>query len=218
MAIDRALLDDYVAGGPPTLRLYDWTPTTLSLGYAQPWTDVDHAACDRAGVMVVRRPTGGRAVLHGLGDLTYSLVASEREGFPTSVAGSYGRIAEAIALALTRMGIDATLAPGDRRPGVSAACFETATRADLMAQGRKLVGSAQLRVHGGFLQHGTILLTQDPAAISPLLNRRKAPEGMTNLKELLGRAPSQHEVAEALVAGFSRALGIALNEEAVPIG
>ncbi len=209
MAADLAILETYRQGKAlPTLRLYDWDVPTLSLGYAQRTSEVDVVACEGRGVARVRRPTGGRAVLHGAGDLTYSVVASGAEGFPESVAGSYARIAEALVLGFQSLGLLMQVAPGERSSGTTSACFGSSTRADMLAAGRKLVGSAQLRREGGFLQHGAVMLTQQPEAIADLLVAREAPTGMTNLAAELGRVPDPEAVREAVVRGFEQAFGI----------
>lgn len=212
MAVDVSILEAYRRGqAPPTLRLYDWAHPTLSIGYAQPLAEVDLARCRQQGIRVVRRPTGGRAVLHGAGDLTYALIASESEGFPPDLSGTYRRIAQAIAEALSRLGVSAELLPGERTAPGASACFATGTRADLLAQGMKLVGSAQLRRQGGFLQHGALMLTQEPAAIQSLLGTKEPPARMTNLQRLIGRADREWVRAE-LATGLARALGIAWLE------
>lgn len=209
MAVDLAVLEAYRQGAAlPTLRLYDWAEPTLSLGYAQPERDVDRAACARQGVRLVRRPTGGRAVLHGAGDVTYAVVASGAEGFADNVAGSYARIAQALVMGFGSLGLSLRVAPGERSNGTTSACFGSSTRADMLASGRKLVGSAQLRRDGGFLQHGAVMLTQEPEAIAPLLVAAQAPGGMTNLASQLGRNPDPEEVRQAVVAGFEAAFGI----------
>lgn len=209
MAVDLAVLEAYRQGTAlPTLRLYDWSEPTLSLGYAQAAEDVDRTACAEGGVRLVRRPTGGRAVLHGAGDVTYAVVASSAEGFPESVAGSYAMIAQALALGFGSLGLSLQVAAGERGAGGSSACFGSATRADMLAAGRKLVGSAQVRREGGFLQHGAVMLTQEPEAILELLIARQAPKGMTNLATELGRAPDPEAVFQAVIAGFEAAFGI----------
>ncbi|HEY9900145.1 MAG TPA: biotin/lipoate A/B protein ligase family protein [Pantanalinema sp.] len=216
MAVDEAILEAYRAGeAPPTLRLYDWQCPTLSLGYAQRATDVAFEACEREGVEVVRRPTGGRAVLHGVGDLTYAVVASGAEGFPESVADSYCMIAKAIIASLQGLGLDAELTPGARGSGNASACFATATKADLTASGLKVVGSAQVRRQGGFLQHGTLMLTQGPEAIAPLLVSGVPPKGMASLSALKGEAIEAQSVRRSLIEGFARAFGIELVEGAL---
>lgn len=208
MAVDSAILEAYRQGkAPPTLRLYDWSKPTLSLGYAQQLADVNHEACERQGISLVRRPTGGRAVLHGAGDLTYAVIASEREGFPSNVAGAYCMIAKAIVQSLSMLQIDVALAPGTQKQTNSSACFSTSTEADLVANGQKLVGSAQVRRDGGFLQHGALMLSQDPGAITPFL-RESSPTGMTNITALLGQEPDCQLVREALIAGFKEAFDL----------
>jgi lipoate-protein ligase A len=212
MAVDEAILEAYRAGeAPPTLRLYDWERPTLSLGYAQRTTDVAFAVCEHQGVEVVRRPTGGRAVLHGVGDLTYAVVASRAEGFPESVFDSYCLIAKAIIASLDTLGLEAELTPGTRSSGPQSACFATATKADLTAMGLKVVGSAQVRRQGGFLQHGTLMLTQEADAIAPLLVSGVPPKGMASLAALKGEAIDAQVVRRALVEGFERAFGIRLE-------
>lgn len=209
MAVDVAILEAYRHGqAPPTLRLYDWAHPTLSIGYAQPLVEIDLARCRQLGVAVVRRPTGGRAVLHGVGDLTYALIASELEGFPPDLSGTYRRIAQAIAEALLRLGVSAELRPGERTAPGASACFATGTHADLLAGGMKLVGSAQLRRHGGFLQHGALMLTQEPAEILSLLGAKEPPARMTNLQRLIGRADREW-VRTELAKGLAQALGVA---------
>lgn len=209
MAADLAILEAYRQGAAlPTLRLYDWIRPTLSLGYAQRAEDVDLATCSARGVEQVRRPTGGRAVLHGAGDLTYAVVASGAEGFADSVAGSYARIAQALVVGFESLGLALRVAPGERARGMTAACFGSSTRADMLAAGRKLVGSAQLRREGGFLQHGAVMLTQEPGAIADLLLAREAPKGMTNLASELGCVPDPEAVRRAIVTGFEAAFGI----------
>lgn len=212
MAVDTVVLEAYRRGeSPPTLRLYDWAQPTLSLGYAQKLVDVNQEACAVRGVALVRRPTGGRAVLHGVGDLTYAVVASEQEGFPGHVSGSYCLIAKAIVRALRKLQIDVALAPGTQAPTSTSACFSTSTEADLVANGRKLVGSAQVRRDGGFLQHGALMLSQDPGAIGPFLHD-SGPTGMTSLQALLGTVPSREQIRAALMAGFQEAFDIEWSE------
>lgn len=208
MALDEALLESHRLGfTPPTLRFYSWTPPALSLGYAQPLDDVDLDACRREGLAVVRRPTGGRAVLHR-GELTYSLVASE--GFPASVSGTYQRITEVLARAFSRLGVDLTIEPGKLTRSTTASCFQSATRADLLALGRKLVGSAQTRRDGAFLQHGSVMLTQLPDEIGRVLKGGGGSEGATCLEALLGRVPEREAIARAIAEAVTEAWGVML--------
>ena len=167
MAVDEALLLSHEGGqSPSTLRVYTWSSPTLSLGYAQNVAkEVDAAACRRHGVTLVRRPTGGRAVLHDQ-EATYSVVMplqlANREG---SITEHYHRIGLALEAALRHAGLAVRL----ERPSVlaaaprsaSPACFAALSRFELSAAGRKLVGSAQKRGRRSLLQHGSIPLSMD---------------------------------------------------------
>src|SRR2546425_560792 len=158
MAVDEVLLDG-VAGGatPPTLRFYQWTPPCLSLGYFQPIDVVDFDACRALRVEVVRRATGGRAILHDR-ELTYSvalpLSVLRHDG---GVLLSYYRLSLALQDGLWRLGVPATLAPESAASGPSVhgpVCFDRPSAHEILLKGRKLAGSAQMRRGGGLLQHG----------------------------------------------------------------
>src|SRR2546426_8535464 len=161
MAVDEVLLDGVAAGTtPPTLRFYAWTPPCLSLGYFQPFDVVDLDGCRALGVEVVRRPTGGRAILHDR-ELTYSLA------LPASMLGQDGGVlpsSHGLSLALQdgrrQLGVPATLAPQSASSsGVHGpACFDRPSAHEILLHGRKLVGSAQMRRGRGVLQHGSILI------------------------------------------------------------
>jgi len=203
MALDEALLEAHREGlSPPTLRLYGWARPTVSLGYAQRAEPAQVAAWREAGAEVVRRPTGGRAVVHA-GDLTYSIVTS---GLPAGVAASYSVLAEALALGLTRLGLPAGLAPGGASPGRSPACFASTTQADLGVGGHKLVGSAQVRRQGAVLQHGSTYVSR-----TPWLRLLPGSEALRTLEEALGRPVGVDEAGAALIAGVSEALGVGLT-------
>ena len=205
MGIDRVLLASAAAGGPPTLRFYRWLGPWLSIGYAQACRPECIAACAGAGVGVVRRPTGGSAVLHG-GDLTYALAAPE-SALPPGLRASYELIAAALLSALRSLGVDAEL--GDAWPGSTGAgwrrfdCFAQPAAHELCAGGLKLVGSAQRRAAGAVLQHGSIRVLPDPA-------RARRAAGLdasraTSLREL-GFMHSVQAVRTACIAAFARQL------------
>lgn len=214
MAEDVALLQ---GDGPlPVLRLYGWRVPTLSLGYSQdPDGVVDFDAAARLGIPVVRRPTGGGAVLHdGRLEVTYSVVADEA-GLPASVVDAYRLFASALVAALGVLGIEAELAaavvPAADRTAV---CFESASRYELLVGGRKTVGSAQCRRGGRVLQHGAVPLRLDPArAVAALRtdDRVRSAERLARhaagLEEAAGRPLGAQAVRAALVTGFERALG-----------
>ncbi len=203
MALDEALLDTLCKGeGRPTLRFYGWDPPALSLGYAQPSDSVDFAACRVRGVDVVRRPTGGRIVLH-VQELTYAVILPAGH---ESIAQSYCRISKALAQAIAGLGIQADLAPGAAHAAGLADCFAISTAADLVAGGRKLVGSAQVRRHGCFLQHGAIKLAPAAIALADLLPDQAIARPAT-LADFLDEDPQT--LAGELARAIARELGVA---------
>ncbi len=200
MALDEALMDRARRTGQRVLRVYGWSVPTLSLGRNQRargfFTPERAHAC---GIQVVRRMTGGRALLHDH-EVTYSVtapVASEQ-----TLRDSYAAVNRLLLRALQTLGVPATLAaPRERAPRpASAPCFERPTVGEIVVEGRKLVGSAQLRDHEAFLQHGSILIDDDQGQIERLATTpvgRAAPAA--TLRAVLGRAPEFAEVAAALV-------------------
>src|SRR5262245_42059911 len=174
MALDEALLRSRIrASGPPTVRFYGWRPATVSLGYAQAIDGiVDRARCQALGIGLVRRPTGGSALLHEPPEreVTYS-VAARAGSCPgrDDVLESYRVLGVGLAGGLARLGVEARLAPlvrGRRDPaGAPAFCFRRAGAYEIAVGERKLVGSAQRRQRGAFLQHGAVLLGADPVRI-----------------------------------------------------
>jgi lipoate-protein ligase A len=218
MAVDEAILRAVAAEqAPPTLRLYAWRPACLSLGRAQPLADVDREALHAAGFGLVRRPTGGKAILHA-DELTYSLIAPEKE--PRVAGGiveSYRRLSAGLVRALERLG--ATGIETDRRAEWRApegpVCFEEPSAYEITAGGRKLVGSAQMRAQCVVLQHGAIPLVGDVARICLVLADHPGPAYVhsraTTVEEALGRAIAWDEAAEALAAGFAEALNLHLE-------
>jgi len=221
MAIDQALLDAVARGAPPVVRLYRWSPATLSFGRNQPARDLYDidAAADR-GITFVRRPTGGQAVLHHH-ELTYAVVAPvARVGRPRS---AYRRINEALVIGLRELGVAAAMADGGGPPGQrnwSDACFQRPERGEVVVGGRKLVGSAQRTERHTILQHGSILVGGTQAAAEELLlptgsggaqgARPGADPGWTTLEAELGRRPSLDALGAAVVHGFTTVLGTSL--------
>lgn len=222
MAVDEAIAEACAAGNvPPTLRVYGWAPPALSLGYFQSIAEVDETACAAAGVDIVRRLTGGRAILHDR-ELTYSVVLPER-WLPGSVTAAYRTLAGALVRGLSELGPGITLEPErrGREAAASAACFDRPASYEVTAQGRKLAGSAQTRRLGCILQHGSIPLALDPAAIFRLLRLTPAEQARQaqhlarqaiSLAEALGREPSWAEAADALVVGWEQEFGLTMQE------
>ena len=218
MAIDEAILEAYEGGGsarPPTLRLYGWSTPTYSLGRTQ--RSVTDAAIERlvaAGFEVVRRPTGGEAVLHEH-ERTYAVVgALGSEAFPGGVVATYARIARALVASLERLGTRGIAsAPKGSAPRAprSSVCFERLSGCEVTAGGRKLVGSAQARRRGAFLQHGSIPIRLDARRLAEAAGRPVDGEAFTDLATALGHEPAADEIDRALVVGFEEVFGATLR-------
>lgn len=179
MALDEALLESVASGrSGPILRLYGWQPATVTLGYAQRGSDVVNlAACRALGLDVVRRCTGGRAVLHDE-EVTYAVIAPERGGgFPGGILANYGVIAGILGTALRSLELDVTeqaqRSSGKGEEGFErSACFTAPASFEQVCAGRKVTGSAQKRLGGAFLQHGSIPLDLDPVRLFTALDTR----------------------------------------------
>lgn len=162
MAIDQAIAESTARGeSPTTLRFYRWSPPAISLGRHQPASDIDLDAAYARGYDLVRRTTGGRAILH-TDELTYSVAGPDSEPIlGGGVMESYLRLSNALVLGLQRAGlVDVGKADGGVRagPNVSAACFEVPSAYEILWHGKKLLGSAQSRRGGHVLQHGSLPL------------------------------------------------------------
>jgi lipoyl(octanoyl) transferase len=217
MAADEALLDEVAAGAPPALRLYRWSRPALSLGRFQPDADADADACARLGVEVVRRPTGGRGVLHG-GDLTYAVAMPRPAGPEGGVDQVYRQLAAGLIAGLARLGVEAAVARHEGPAGP--VCFGGQQGADLRVGDRKLCGSAQVRRAGAVLQHGSVLLRRLPfdethllvvRPGAPVISSERLRAATVTLGEL-GAPCGVYQVARALVEGFARALNLDLRE------
>ncbi len=222
MATDEALLEG-VAAGAPALRVYGWQPPAVSFGYGQqPGREVDLDKCRAAGIEVVRRLTGGRAVLHW-DELTYSVLCREDDpqcGGP--ISHTYRRIGEALVTGLRLYGVEAALERAPARPlrprvaGVSEPCFSSLARWEVKCRGRKLIGSAQRRVRGAVLQHGSLLTGPRHRRLLELLppgaaggeGARRLEEGSTFLAECAAGPVDLGRLAACLAEGFGRCLGV----------
>jgi lipoate-protein ligase A len=230
MAVDEAILRAVVNGQVlPTLRLYAWEPPCLSLGRSQKVTDVDLDALRGAGYGLVRRPTGGKAILH-VDELTYSVIVPQGDPrMAGGIVGSYRRLSMALVRGLERLSVIGIVA--DRRaengPLEGPVCFEVPSDYEITVGGRKLVGSAQMRSQGVVLQHGTLPLWGDITRICSLLVARPDPAKVraraTTVERALGGAgPTQSErpvtweqAAGALVEGFREVLNLDLEPGAL---
>lgn len=213
MARDHALAA-LARPGTGTLRFYRWSPATLSLGRNEPVTRGYRELLRRDRRMgVVRRPTGGRAVLHDR-ELTYSVVLPLRAS--GGLRPAYRRINEGLLAGLRRLGVDAALAAGRTRNPGSGPCFLDPAEGEVVVGGRKLVGSAQARIGGAILQHGSLLLVANQEALCAGRreeHRRRALKGNgaselsrprlpATLAGVLGEVPPWERLVEALVCGF----------------
>jgi len=231
MAIDEALLRGVADGtSPPTVRVFGWRPPTVSIGHGQlAERELEMAACRTAGVGVVRRPTGGRAVLHA-GELTYSVSGlAVRDGLGRTVMETYRLIAEALVRGLGRLGVEAELSeletsPRPRGERATPPCFASAGRYEIVVGGRKLVGSAQRRLGEAILQHGSLLIDASHSGIAGLLRipegereavRRALAMKTTDLAGILGRTPDFDEVASAILSGFEDEWSVKLARTAL---
>ncbi len=224
MGRDAELLAAHRSDTAPTLRLYTWSPAAVSVGFMQRAEDLlDLEACRAAGIDVVRRPTGGRAILHWE-EITYAIVAATGDArFGANLAATQARIGACLASALRELGVDAALsrpALDPERRLLRAPCFVSPGRAELLVDGRKLVGSAQRRSRDAFLQHGSLLAgraherlvelladTRRDPALGKALQERLRRE-TTTLADVLGSAPSYPALVAALVHGFCTELDL----------
>ena len=200
MALDEAIARRVGSGErPPTLRLYGWSPEAVSIGFFQEVREeVDLEFCRRRGIELVRRLTGGGAVVHSRDELTYSLAVGEGDlMIPRDVQESYGRICVPIVSSLRRLGVDASFRPVN----------------DIEVSGRKISGSAQTRRFGAVLQHGTILLDLDYTLLSALKVSAEKLKGkgastagdrIKTLRQILGRPIGHQEMGRIVVEEFSR--------------
>ncbi|HEV2013667.1 MAG TPA: biotin/lipoate A/B protein ligase family protein [Candidatus Dormibacteraeota bacterium] len=218
MAVDEVLLDGVAAGSAsPTLRFYQWAPPCLSLGYFQPFEVVDVDSCRALGVEVVRRPTGGRAILHDR-ELTYSVaLPAGLLGHDGGVLPSYHRLSLALEAGLNRLGVPVTLAP-EWAPQPARvhgpACFDRPSAHEILLGGRKLVGSAQVRRATAILQHGSILIEPRIARLLACLRLPDGPEtgliedSVAGLAEVGSFEPAR--IAGALADAFGERFGVAV--------
>ncbi len=223
MAIDEAI---FRAGRQremsPTLRLYGWESPAVSLGYFQnAEREINCGYCHDRGIDIVRRPTGGRAVLHG-DDLTYSLVAGESSRhFSSDIIKTYRIISGCIIRGLEKSGVEAEMVEKGRSGSESAEpfCFAASYRNELLADGKKICGSAQVRAKGMFLQQGSLLMDFDPVAVCAAIitkdaeAKEKALEAsVTSIRKSVGDNVGIDTLCRNIAAGFEEVLNIRLIE------
>lgn len=231
MALDEALLDWHSTGKiPPVIRFYGWDPATLSIGYFQKVEkEIDMEAVKELNLGFVRRPTGGRGVLHEH-ELTYSVIVTEEHpNMPKTVTEAYRVISEGILKGFHFLGLDAYFSvpkteeqKNSLKNPRSAVCFDAPSWYELVVEGRKVAGSAQTRQKGVILQHGSILLDLDEDKLFRLFKYKN-----DKIKQLMQTAFKEKAVAinnltskeitidmakAAFKSGFEEGLNIVLEE------
>ena len=225
MAVDEAILEAVEEGkSPTTLRLYGWEPACLSIGYAQSYNDVEEERVAERGWDVVRRLTGGRAILHG-DELTYAIIAPlDDPRLSGDITQSYGRLSKALLHGLRILGlkVEAESKGVNSNSNINEPiCFEVPSNNEIVADGKKLIGSAQARRKKAVLQHGTLPLFGDLTRITDALryesDERRNADGIkllgraTTVEAVVGRRVEWEEAANAIAAGFEEALNITLE-------
>lgn len=194
--------------GNAFFRVYGWDAPTLSLGRNQRARGLyDLESAKRLGVAIVRRPTGGRALLHHR-EITYSVAMPARSA--SAASDAYAFINEVLLDGLRRLGVGATRATGTTHapPGLRP-CFDAPSAHEIVVGERKLVGSAQWRRDGTLLQHGSILVRDDQGMIQQLLREplTNAPAA-ASLRDALGRDPTLDEASGPLCASLESRIGV----------
>lgn len=231
MALDEALLDWHSEGLiPPVIRFYEWNPATLSIGYFQTVEkEIDIEAVKRLGLGFVRRPSGGRGVLHEH-ELTYSVIVTESyPSMPATVTEAYRVISEGLLLGFQNLGLNAYFSvpnTDEQKENLknpkSAVCFDAPSWYELVVEGKKVAGSAQTRQKGVILQHGAILLDLDEDKLIQTFKfaseevREKVRKGLSqkavSINKIISKPVTMEECKMAFKKGFADALEIELVE------
>ncbi len=230
MALDEALLTWHSEGLiPPVIRFYSWQPAALSIGYFQKVEkEIDMEAVNRLGLGFVRRPTGGRGVLHEH-ELTYSIIVSEAyPDMPETVTEAYRVLSEGLLKGFQNLGLEAYFSVpdtedkrADLKKPKSAVCFDAPSWYEMVVEGKKVAGSAQTRQKGVILQHGAILIDLDADKLLSVFKfsseeakermRVKIPEKAVSINSLRSQPVTEQQCIEAFRDGFKEALAINLE-------
>lgn len=225
MAVDEAILESvFNHESPPTLRLYAWEPACLSLGHAQRVSEANLKVLKQKGWQLVRRPTGGRAILH-VDELTYAVIAHQSEPrVRGGVLESYLRLSKALLEALKTLGLSPKAnetTSNQKPPTPNPVCFEVPSNYEITVNGKKLIGSAQARRKEGILQHGTLPLYGDLTRIITALNfsdptaqadaKTRLLNHATTVERELGHAPDWKQASRAFQDAFRQVLNLDLQ-------
>lgn len=205
MEIDERLLDEAIENSlPPVLRLYGWERPTLSLGRNQKPVGIDFNFCKAESIPVIRRPTGGRAVYHDC-ELTYSFVVRQDllKCAPT-VKASYTEISEALVIAFDKLGVSLAYPEAKTLSVDGGYCMQVSTGADLSHNGKKLIGSAQLRKKGYILQHGSIILGLNKDILAGIFQDAGTLDNVTSLQSVSKKLCDIETLACAIKSGFEQ--------------
>jgi len=238
MAIDEAIMIAHREGlVPPTIRFYQWSPPAVSLGYFQDLKkEIDVDACKNMGIDIVRRPTGGKAVLHDK-ELTYSFIIRENHPLVNdSILETYKKISSGMIRGLSYLGITAKLVPLREKlksapsgheakskalySDIKSICFSVPSQYEVQVEGKKIVGSAQVRKREIVLQHGSLLIELEKDKLFSVFNfhsvqireRLKTRFKATSLEEILKKKINFSELSEILPQGFEAEFGVKLTE------
>lgn len=224
MAIDQALLQNTDTVIQPIMRVYGWSPYCISLGYHQSEDDIDFNLCRERQIDVVRRPTGGRAVLHAE-EVTYAVIVPQCASiFQQSITAVYNLISRGLLTGINKLGVPASFEKRSidlrdhYKKEASISCFSASARHEIVVGGRKLVGSAQRHLPGKILQHGSILLGAAHLTLPELIKKgdnqtkqkmkTELMEKTISLSQCLGRKVSCKEVIESIKKGMEETLSI----------
>lgn len=227
MAVDETLTSMFFEQDRPILRIYAFEPPCLSIGYFQRGDRIRFDRCDLWGIDLVRRPTGGRAVLHNNQEVAYSVIGPSNSEFGTSIPETYRKISKAISFGLQLLGVSrAQPLAGNFNKSESGYirsefCFASRTRFELAVGDKKIVGSAQRRYADRFLQQGSIPLRPQSVSIAALFYASEKESKATSisqsgLENIVGRTLGYEEVRESLKQGFARAFNCELEKK--PLG
>lgn len=203
MAVDVALLDKSIENGLlPALRLYGWSKPTVTIGRNQNISGINQEYCKKHNIDIVKRPTGGRALLHDM-ELTYSFICSVgflKDG--NSVIKSYKEISEALIISFTKVGISFTFPQYKKVDVKNGYCMAISTGSDLNFKGKKIIGSAQFRKQNYILQHGSILMDINYDTLTGIFGNKGLDDNVTTLKEINPDIMDINVLSKAIKAGF----------------
>lgn len=215
MSYDLELLDKYITQKTkPILRFYSWKPHALSLGRNQSLEDINIEECKKYNIDIIKRPTGGKAVLHQ-GEVTYSFVGGKIDGLPNNIFESYIEISQAIIKGLEKLTDNKCFSIGNepvKDYKLNSFCFAKSIVTDINYSGKKMVGSAQLRRGDNFLQHGSILINQDFELLKKLFHIKIDTDSLINLSDIVSIGLNRKQITKNVLEGFKEHFSVDFTE------